>query len=78
MGRSEHPDYWRCGFPAEKLERGERFEFDVEQVLTPEAIVREYISLTHYSGSLYHPKKTVRSAIRKMAAAFTVLTMMAR
>src|SRR5690606_11037556 len=34
----------------QQLERGKRFEFDVEQVLTPEAVVPEHISLTHYSG----------------------------
>ncbi len=37
----------------QKLERGERFEFNVEQVLTPQAVVPSHISLTQYSGDFY-------------------------
>ncbi|NOT69328.1 MAG: DNA internalization-related competence protein ComEC/Rec2 [Methylophilaceae bacterium] len=35
------------------VERGERFEFDVEQVLTRQATVPSHISLTQYSGDFF-------------------------
>lgn len=31
-------------------DRGQRFKFDVEQVLTPEAVIPKHISLSHYVG----------------------------
>ena len=37
----------------QSLERSERFEFDVEQVLTTEAIVPRHISLSQYSDNFY-------------------------
>lgn len=36
-------------------ERGQRFEFDVERVLTPNAIVPAHISLSHYSAGYARP-----------------------
>ncbi len=37
-----------AGMP-QQLERGERFEFDVEQVLTPNAVIPMHISLSQYT-----------------------------
>lgn len=31
-------------------DRGQRFKFDVEQILTPEAVIPKHISLSHYVG----------------------------
>ncbi|MFA6179164.1 MAG: DNA internalization-related competence protein ComEC/Rec2 [Candidatus Methylopumilus sp.] len=36
----------------QQLERGDRFEFDVEQVLSPNAVVPQHISLSQYSTEL--------------------------
>ena len=40
----------------QSMERGERFEFDVEQVLTRQARVPRHISLTQYNGDFYRAK----------------------
>lgn len=37
-------------------ERGQRFEFDVEQVVTPGAVIPRHISLSHYENSWNNPK----------------------
>lgn len=36
-------------------DRGQRFKFDVEQILTPEAVIPRHVSLSHFVGSFQNP-----------------------
>lgn len=44
-------------------ERGQRFEFDVEQVLTPNATVPEHVSLTYYSVQFADRKTETQTGV---------------
>ncbi len=44
------------------LERSERFEFDIEQVLTPDAVVPRHISLSQFSEDFYKTNVSGESA----------------
>ncbi|PKO26091.1 MAG: DNA internalization-related competence protein ComEC/Rec2 [Betaproteobacteria bacterium HGW-Betaproteobacteria-8] len=48
-----------AGMP-QSHERGQRFEFDVEQMLTPDAVIPGHISLSHYENGFADPDSTVK------------------
>lgn len=48
-----------AGMP-QSHERGQRFEFDVEQILTPDAIIPRHISLSHYVNGFAGQSSTVK------------------
>lgn len=44
-------------------DRGQRFKFDVEQILTPEAVIPKHISLSHYVGGFQNQAGTTGQKI---------------